>query len=161
MMKLRAGFWLVTLGFCVYWALAVLGRERAEILLIGGALLAPLLPYGRQRRWLLLAAPLGMAMDAAWHYAGVVAYVGQPALPLWAGALWLTFSCWWYWLLPQLQSTLMALAVAGAIGGPLTGLAGWQLQAIAPGIAPQLMLLVLSASWAVYLPLISYPLLKR
>jgi hypothetical protein len=160
-MQLRTGFWPITLGFALYWVLAVIGREHVDMLLTIGALLAPLLPAARQRKWLLMAAPLGIVMDAAWHYCGVMRFIDQPALPVWLIALWVTFSGWWYWLLPQLKTAVLPLALVGAIVDPVTYLIGWQLQAITPEATPQIMLLIISMGWAVYLPLISFPVLRQ
>ncbi|GKX53090.1 DUF2878 domain-containing protein [Budvicia aquatica] len=160
-MKPSIGFWLTTLGFDAYWTLAIIGRERVLPWLLLGAGLAMILTPGRQRKWVLLAAFLGITMDTLWCYFGVFTFTGQLGVPLWMYALWLTFSCWWYGLLVRLRFTISVAALLGAVSGPLAYIIGWQLNAMTPQITPTLMILILSLGWAIYLPAISWPILCR
>ncbi|WP_156293778.1 DUF2878 domain-containing protein [Serratia oryzae] len=159
-MKLGAGFWLTSLGFNAYWTLAVLWRERGFPLLLVGAALALAFTPAKQRKWVLLAALLGIAMDALWCYIGLFAFSGQNGVPLWMCALWLTFACWWCWLLSRIRLTLPILVLLGAVSGPLAYAIGWQLNAMVPQLAPEVMLLALACAWAIYLPAISWLMLR-
>lgn len=160
-MKPHAGFWLATLGINAAWLLAVLGRDRVNAVLLAGAVLALIFTPAHRRRWALLAALTGILMDSLWNYTGVLHFSGHSLLPLWMVALWLAFGCWWFWLLDLIKSAPLPLAVLGSIAGPLAGIIGWKLGAIQPGTAPEIMLLLLSVGWAIFLPAVSWPRLNK
>jgi len=160
-MKPGVGFWLTTVGFDAYWTLAILWRERGIPLLLAGAMLALILTPIRLRKWVLLAALIGIAMDALWCHLGILKFTGQTGVPLWMGALWLTFSCWLYFLLNRIKLTAKIVALLGAITGPLAYVLGWKLNAMTPQIAPEIMIPILALAWAIYLPGVSWPLLRR
>ncbi|WON78265.1 DUF2878 domain-containing protein [Serratia sp. UGAL515B_01] len=160
-MTLNARFWFITLCFDAYWTLAVLGRERVVPALLAGALLALILTSAWQRKWVLAATLLGTAMDALWCYVGAVEFAGQSGVPLWMISLWLTFSCWWYWLFSQIKATPVLLALVGAVAGPLAYLIGWQLGAMTWLMPPYSVLLLMALGWMIYLPVISLPLQRR
>lgn len=160
-MKLHAGFWLITLCFGAYWGLAVYGRDRAALALAIGAVAALALTPATRRKWAVLAALAGIAMDAVWCYGGVLQFTDHAGVPVWMMALWLAFGCWWCWLLQLIRLSAWPIALFGAVAGPLSYLLSWKLQAFSPQISPDLMLLSLSVGWAVYLPAVSWPLLRR
>ncbi|MFZ1874145.1 MAG: DUF2878 domain-containing protein [Chania sp.] len=160
-MKLGAGFWLTGLGFNAYWTLAILWRERGLPLLLVGAALALAFTPAWRRKWVLLAALLGIAMDALWCYLGLFEFTGQTGVPLWMCALWLTFACWWSWLLSRIRLRLPILVLLGAVSGPLAYTIGWKLNAMTPLMAPEMMILTLACGWAIYLPAISWLMLRR
>ncbi|EFE93804.1 DUF2878 domain-containing protein [Serratia odorifera] len=160
-MRLHAGFWLATLGLGAYWALAVLSRDTTVALLLAGAALSLMFTAAPRRKWVLLATLGGIAMDAVWCYTGVLKFSGHGSVPLWMMALWLTFSCWWCWLLSLVRSASWPVAVFGAVFGPLSALISWKLTAITPLMAPELMLLVLAIGWAIYLPAVSWPQMRQ
>lgn len=160
-MKTHAGFWLATLGINAAWLLAILGHERVNAVLLAGAVLALIFTPAHRRRWALLTALTGILMDSLWSYAGVLHFSGHSLLPLGMVALWLAFGCWWFWLLDLIKAALWPLAVLGSIAGPLAGIIGWKLGAIQPGIAPEIMLLLLSVGWAAFLPAVSWPRLNK
>ncbi|MFC0227512.1 DUF2878 domain-containing protein [Serratia aquatilis] len=160
-MKLNARFWLITLGFDAYWTLAVLGRERVVPALLIGAVLALILTPAWQRKWVLAAAFLGTMMDALWCYVGAFEFAGQNGVPLWMISLWLTFSCWWYWLLSKIKVSPVLLALLGAVSGPLAYLIGWRLGAMTWLMPVEAVLLLLALGWMIYLPIISLPLQRR
>ncbi|CNL01226.1 DUF2878 domain-containing protein [Yersinia aldovae] len=160
-MKMGIGFWLITLGFDAYWTLAIIWREQAMPFLLPGAVLALILTPPRQRIWVLSAALLGITMDALWCYLYIFKFTGQTGVPLWMWALWLTFSSWLYWLLRRIRPNVKTVVLLGAVAGPLAYIIGWKLNAMTPQIAPEIMILTLSLGWAIYLPVVSWPILRR
>jgi len=89
----RLRFWLLTLGFDLYWGLAVALRERIGLLLCAGALLAWLLSPRVMKLRLLLVALAGIALDSLWLGVDLFSFSGSHAFPVWMLALWLTFAC--------------------------------------------------------------------
>ncbi|MBP2170478.1 hypothetical protein J2125_003670 [Erwinia toletana] len=145
-------FWLLTLGFDAYWALAVGLRERGELAAAAIALLALWLsPHGS--RWSLLAlAMIGIALDSLWLALDLLHFSGSQWLPLWMLSLWLTFACWWRTLIATLKLPLSWLIALGAIGGPLSYLTGAQLGAMQLQHSAALVYPLLGCGWAFYLP---------
>ncbi|SQJ24273.1 Protein of uncharacterised function (DUF2878) [Serratia rubidaea] len=160
-MKLHAGFWLITLCFGAYWGLALFARDRAALALAIGAVAALALTPQVRRKWAVLAALAGIAMDAFWCYSGVLQFSGSTGVPVWMMALWLAFGCWWCWLMQLIRASAWPTALFGAVAGPLSYLLSWKLKAFTPLIAPDLLLLALSVGWAVYLPAVSWALTRR
>lgn len=160
-MKLGTGFWLTTLGFDAYWTLAIIWREQVMFFLLLGAALALIFTPRQQRIWVLLAALLGITMDAFWCYLDIFKFAGGGGVPIWMCALWLTFTSWFYWLLRRIIPTVKTVVLLGALTGPLAYVIGWKLNAMTPQIAPEMMILTLSLGWAIYLPVISWPILRR
>ncbi|WP_426767687.1 DUF2878 domain-containing protein [Erwinia aphidicola] len=150
----RWRFWLLTLGFDVYWGLAVALRERIWLALSAVALLAWLLCPREVKVRLLLVAAGGVALDSLWLWSGLFSFGGSAFFPLWMLALWLVFACWW-WLLQQrfaLRSPLLALV--GALGGPFAYFFGERLGAMQLHQPALLVFGVLAVGWAIYLPLV-------
>lgn len=160
-MKLGTGFWLTTLGFNAYWTMAIIWREQVMLFLLLGAALALIFTPRQQRIWVLLAALLGITMDALWCYLNIFKFTGQVGVPIWMYALWLTFSSWFYAMLRRMTPTMKIVMLLGAVTGPLAYVIGWKLNAMTPQIAPKMMILTLSLGWAIYLPVISWPVLRR
>lgn len=160
-MKPGIAFWIVTLSFNAYWTMAIIWREQATPFLLIGAVLALIFTPPRQRRLVLVAALLGITMDALWCSLGIFKFTGQAGVPIWMCALWLTFTSWFYWLLRRITLTTKTVVLLGALTGPLAYVIGWKLNAMTPQIAPEMMILTLSLGWAIYLPVVSWPILRR
>ncbi|MFS2223342.1 DUF2878 domain-containing protein [Pantoea sp. B65] len=146
-------FWLLTLGFDAYWALAVGLRERAELLTAAIAVLALLLSP-RASRWSLAALTLsGIVLDSLWLMLDLFRFSGSHWLPLWMLSLWLTFACWWRALMATLKLPLSWLIPLGAVSGPLTYLLGERLGAMQLQHSAALVYPLLACGWALWLPL--------
>lgn len=154
-------FWLLTIGFDLWWTLAVWGRERVEILLVIGALLMLFLTPATRRKWVLLACLLGVAMDSLWCALDVLSFDNSRQVPLWMLALWLSFSAWWLWFCAQLSLRWPWLVLLGAISGPLAYFFGMHLDAMQLHTSAVAVFALLSLGWACFLPLISLPVILR
>ncbi|MCU5772918.1 DUF2878 domain-containing protein [Erwiniaceae bacterium BAC15a-03b] len=154
-------FWLLTLGFDAYWALAVGLRERGELIAAAIAVLALLLSPNGSRWPLLTLAILGIALDSLWLALDLFHFSGSHWLPLWMLSLWLAFACWWRTLMATLKLPVSGLIALGAIGGPLSYLIGAQLGAMQLQRSAALVYPLLACGWAIYLPLTGWILRNR
>jgi len=161
MNKNHGGFWLATLGLGICWQLALLAGDRLNGILLAGAVLALIFTSAPRRKGAMLTAIGGIGMDGLWSYSGVLHYSEHVGLPLWTFALWLGFGCWWYWLLDRVRAAPWPLAVLGAVVGPFAYALCWKMGALRPGIPPEIMLLLLSVGWAIYLPAVSWLQLRK
>lgn len=156
----RLRFWLLTLGFDLYWGLAVTLRERIGLLLCTGALLAWLLSPREMKLRLLLVALAGIALDSLWLSLDMFSFSGSHAFPVWMLALWLTFACWWGLILKRFAPGWGWLVAAGALGGPFSYFIGERLGGLQWHQPPAVALGALAIGWVVWLPLVSR-LLRR
>lgn len=106
---------------------------------------------------LVLAALIGIAWESTLVSFGIVEYSAASILsgtaPYWIVAMWVLFATTLNIGMRWLQKSTLVAAVAGAIGGPMSFLAGQKAGAVSfPDQA--LALLVISAGWAVLLPLL-------
>ncbi|GAB2936725.1 DUF2878 domain-containing protein [Hafnia psychrotolerans] len=152
-------FWLLTLGFDAWWTLAVWGRERVILLLLISSFLMMALTPSQRRLWVALACMLGIMMDSLWCILGLFEFANSPGLPPWMMALWLGFSAWWLWLLGNVRLTWYWLVPLGAVSGPLAYYIGMRLGAMNLLATPSYVWLLLAVGWAIFLPLISLPIL--
>jgi len=159
-MTSRWRFWLLTLGFDAFWALAVGLRERAEWVTLVIALLALLFSAGG--RWQVVGLlVLGIALDSLWLALDLFQFNGSPWLPLWMLALWLGFACWWRQLMATFNLPLRWLIPLGAIGGPLSYFIGERLGAMELQHTPSLVYPLLACGWAIYLPFTRWILAEK
>ena len=152
-------FWLLTLGFDAWWTLAVWGRERVIVFLLISSFLMLAFTPSRRRLWVAVACTLGIILDSVWCILGRFEFTGSTGVPPWMMALWLGFSAWWLWLLGYLQFAWYWLIPLGAISGPLAYFIGMRLGAMELLASPAHVWLLMAAGWAVFLPLISLPVL--
>ena len=157
MMSLR--FWLLAAGFDVWWTLAVWGRDRFIIFLLISSFLMLAFTPSRRRLWVAVACTLGIMMDSLWCILGLFEFTDSAAVPAWMMALWLGFSAWWLWLLGVLRLKVCWLIPLGAVSGPLAYFIGMNLGAMQLQATPLYVWLALAAGWALFLPLISLPVL--
>lgn len=157
----RLRFWLLTLGFDVYWGLAVALRARIWPLLCGGALFAWFLcPSGIKPR-LLLVALLGIALDSLWLRLGLFRFTQSETVPLWMMALWLAFACWWWLILTRFAPGRLWQVLAGALGGPFSYFIGERLGGLQWHQPLLVVMAALALGWALYLPLASHLLRSK
>ncbi len=152
-------FWSLTLGFDVWWTLAVWGRERVILLLVVSSFLMLILTPSKQRLWVAVACLLGIIMDSLWCALGLFEFANASGVPPWMMALWLGFSAWWLWLLGNVRLKGYWLIPLGAVSGPLAYYIGMRLGAMHLLAPPSYVWPLLAAGWAIFLPLISLPVL--
>lgn len=151
---------LVNAGlFQLGWFACVLGAQRPWLLLVAVAcLLVHLLwlaPTRDELRLVLLTALLGWLLDSTLLSLGLFDFGGGTGVaPLWLALLWALFAttlrhCLAWTARPGWRASLL-----GAIGGPLSYLAGAELAGVGLpwGLLPSLLVLV--GVWAVVMPLL-------
>lgn len=148
-------FWLLTVGYDLWWTLAVWGRERVEIVLVIGALLMLYFTPSVRRKWVVVASLLGVAMDSLWCASGLFTFDRSSGVPLWMIALWLSFSAWWLWFDLQVSLPWPWLIPLGAVSGPLAYYVGMRFDAMHLQASEWLVFSLLALGWACYLPAIS------
>ena len=104
---------------------------------------------------LVSAAIIGLAWESAMVAAGILAYDSGLLLPgfapYWIVAMWVLFATTLNVGMRWLQKSTLVAAIAGAIGGPMSFLAGQKAGAVSFADTT-LSLLVVGAGWAVLLP---------
>lgn len=156
----RLRFWLLTLGFDIYWGLAVALRERIGLLLGAAALSVWLMCPRVIKLRLLLVALAGIALDSLWLSINLFSFSGSHAFPVWMLALWLTFACWWALILHRFTPGWRWQVAAGGLGGPFSYFIGERLGGLQWHHSPAIALGALAIGWAIFLPLASR-LLRR
>ena len=108
-------------------------------------------------RLLALAASIGLVWESALVVAGLVEYSAGSAIPgtapYWIVAMWVLFATTLNVGMRWLHKNLIVASIAGAIGGPLSFLAGEKAGAVSFS-NPVLSLAVIGLGWAVFLPLL-------
>ena len=106
---------------------------------------------------LALAAALGFAWESLLVYTGIVQYGANAALaaiaPYWIVALWVLFATTLNVGMRWLRKNLLVASVFGALGGPLSFLAGEKAGAVSFSDTSTA-LVVIGLGWAVMLPLL-------
>ncbi len=106
---------------------------------------------------LALAAALGFAWESLLVYTGIVQYGASGALaaiaPYWIVALWVLFATTLNVGMRWLRKNLLVASVFGALGGPLSFLAGEKAGAVSFSDTSTA-LVVIGLGWAVMLPLL-------
>lgn len=106
---------------------------------------------------LALAAALGFAWESLLVYTGIVQYGANAALaataPYWIVALWVLFATTLNVGMRWLRKNLLVASVFGALGGPLSFLAGEKAGAVSFSDTSAA-LVVIGLGWAVMLPLL-------
>ncbi|MEN4979224.1 DUF2878 domain-containing protein [Erwinia billingiae] len=146
-------FWLLTLGFDLYWALAVGLRERAVYALVVIALLAWWASDAALRLRVLAVALVGLAMDSLWLWLDLFHFADAQWVPLWMLSLWLAYACWWPLCLHRYALSGPLLAVLGAVVGPFTYYLGERLGGMELTASPLKVFGLMAIGWAIYLPL--------
>lgn len=146
------------------WWAAVLLAANGRPLAGGAACLAPVLlhlafrPAERPRllRAALAAAAYGLATDTALAAAGLASYAGASAVsPAWMVGLWAILGVQLTASLRRVAAwPLPALALLGAVAGPLAYRGGEALEAMA--LAGPLTFAAVAAQWAMGLPLLAW-----
>ena len=110
-----------------------------------------------ETRLLLVAAAIGFVWESLLVSGGLVDYGAASGLaglaPYWIVGMWVLFATTLNVGMRWLRTSTVLASIAGAVGGPLSFVAGERLGAVAfPD--PLLALTVIGAGWAVLLPLI-------
>ena len=114
----------------------------------------------RETLWAVGVGALGTVLDSALLAAGATRYPGTDAawpealVPPWITALWVAFA-----LLPRVSLRWLAgrttlAALLGAVGGPLSYLAGERMGAVALADAPAFTVVALAVEYALLTPLL-------
>lgn len=140
----------------LFWVGCVVGRQQT-IWIVAPAIIAyilMLLLSGTVKiQQILLPAAFGMAVDTLLTVSGVFVFSPGPLiLPLWLCALWLAFATTLPLSLRVLSRHPVLAAVAGAVGFPLSYLAGFKLGAVGFGLPLSVVMILLIFIWALLLP---------
>ena len=110
-----------------------------------------------EMRLLLFAALLGFGWESLLVSLDLVRYsIGSPVpgmAPYWLVCMWILFATTINFGMRWLHRHVAVAAIAGAIGGPLSFIAGEKVGAVSFP-EPELSLLVIAVGWAVLLPLL-------
>ena len=112
---------------------------------------------GGEVRLLAMAAAIGFGWESLLVATGLVQYGAASIIPgtapYWIVAMWLLFATTLNVAMRWLRKSMVVTAIFGAIGGPLSFLAGQKAGAVSfPD--PMLSLAVIGLGWAVFLPLL-------
>jgi hypothetical protein len=109
----------------------------------------------REAKFLAVVAVVGTVVDSLFAASGLLAYQGGYGLngiaPAWITGMWLNFGTTIHTSLAWLADRVALAAILGAVGGPLTYMAGARLGA-ADLLHPPWSLIALALAWAVVLP---------
>lgn len=114
----------------------------------------------REARFLVTAGLLGMVVDTLLSNLGAFSYPSSSPVwdswivPPWITALWVGFATLPRWSLAWLRGRTWLAALLGAIGGPLSFLAGVRLGAIAPARESLVTWIVLAIEYALLTPIL-------
>lgn len=153
------------LGFQVVWVLSLLGAARgfawvaaASLLVFATWHLTTTTTLRADLATAAFATALGIAVDSLfirWHVLSYAAPLPSDGFaPFWIVGLWIGFALTLNESMRWLHGRYMLAALLGAIGGPLSYLAGVRLGAAELQSAPQVAVPVLALAWAVAVPLL-------
>ncbi len=156
--------------FQTFWFTAVLGAAAGRMWLGPLAAIAVLTVHlwmlgdGRERKrelaYVLAVGLLGTLVDSLLRTAGATAYPTSEqawpfaAVPPWITSLWVAFAILPRFSLRWLRGRPALAVLLGALGGPLSYLAGARLGAVAVGQSPSLTWTALALEYAVVTPLL-------
>jgi len=153
--------------FQVAWFVAVDAAARgalwtglAAMAVVVAVHLAWVSDRARELRFLLLAGLFGTLADTALAGIGATAYPSSRAawpvalVPPWISALWIGFATLPRFSLAWLVRRPWLAAILGAVGGPLSYLAGARLGAVSVSPEPLLTWVALAAEYALATPLL-------
>jgi hypothetical protein len=152
-LSLQAGWFACVLG-------AAAGRPIMGVLVVFLVVVAHVVRSGDRRSLALTlaaAAVVGLVLDGSLTLAGVLTFPAHASLgwpvPLWMLALWVNFALA-IDALAWLGRRPVAAMLAGAIGGPLSYLAGARLGAVTLGPSEPVALAAVGVAWMVAMPLL-------
>jgi hypothetical protein len=156
-LSLQAGWFACVLG-------AAAGRPLVGVLVVLLVAAAHLVARADRRGLaltLVAAALMGLVFDGSLTLAGVLTFPAQASLgwavPLWMLALWVNFALA-IDALAWLGRRPVAAMLAGAVGGPLSYLAGARLGAVTLGPSEPVALAAVAVAWMVAMPLLLFVL---
>jgi ribosomal protein L12E/L44/L45/RPP1/RPP2 len=143
--------------FQLTWFAAVLGGTAAAFV-AAALLLLHAARHGSAKADLTIAAitaALGVGLDTAWIYLGVLDYGGAVVAPAWIAVLWAAVGVSLNHSLAMLQRYPLAGAAAAAVAAPLSYSAGAALGGVE--VLDRLALVGVAVSWfAVFAPLLGW-----
>jgi hypothetical protein len=145
----RFHFLAITLGFNLYWLLAVWGQFDYIWLLIM-MLVACWWIFRGSWRFAIIAAITGISMDVLLSYVGVYQFE-ENVIPLWLILLWLGFASF-VWLLRNVirNYSPYVLVVVGSIGGTISYWAGFRLEAVSWPMGIPVTVMITLLGWLIY-----------
>lgn len=151
---------LIAVAFDIYWALVVIFRDQGVWLWLALSILAYLILSPGRRRYALLLAVAGCALDTVWVVTGLIKFNSEALLPLWMIALWLMFATVWTWFVSHTTLSKGLLVLSATVGGPVAYFIGKRLGAITFLEPSWLVLSGMAGGWLV-LMLIFHRLIGR
>lgn len=152
------------LGFQVVWACCVVYAARGMVwpgILAAAIFALAMLSFGGKPRddlkALLLALPLGIALDSSLSMTGWLHYaqgVQGGLAPAWIGALWLAFAFTLNHSFSFLRERIGLAALLGFVCSPLSYLAAQRIGAVEFNAPLDLALPMVAIAWAMLLPLL-------
>lgn len=157
------------LAFQAFWFVAVLGAARGSPwlgliavlpLLAVHAFLVPADERRRELAFVVVAGLAGAAVDSvlkAWQvtsYPSTASAWAHPVVPPFIAGLWIAFATLPRFSLRWLSASPLLAAGLGAVGGPLSYLAGVRIGAVAVGPSPLATWGVLALEYGVLTPLL-------
>lgn len=147
-MKMRE-FVLIGLAFNLFWLLAVMGQNQTLLLTIPLILLC-WWRYQGAAVFGLTAGLLGIASDSLWLHLGIFAFDTMNIIPIWLMVLWVGFSSFVWVVRDTVLGYPKALVlIVFSIGGTLSYLAGYRLDAVAWPYGAGITLSILLVTWTV------------
>jgi hypothetical protein len=157
-----AGNFINIVAFQIGWWCSAVGAGRGWTVLGPAVVVAVVIVHLvrssdplREAKFLAAVAVVGTVVDSFFAASGLLAYQGGYGMdwiaPAWITGMWLNFGTTIHASMGWLSGRPVLAAALGAIGGPLTYLAGARLGA-AELLHPQWSLIALGIAWAVVLP---------
>lgn len=156
--------------FQVFWFAAVLGASKGSLwigpasvsvfLVVHLGMLGSAADYRREVSYVLLVGLAGSVADSVLHAMGATAYPTSEAVwpywlvPPWIVSLWVGFAMLPRFSLAWLTGRPVLAALLGAIGGPLSYLAGARIGAVAVGENALITWGALAVEYAIVTPLL-------
>ncbi len=143
--------------FQLLWAIAVLGQDKWQLLLIALVAITVVTASYFDRRSvfsMLMIFLSGIVVDSLNLYAGVLVF-NQQVMPLWLVGLWAAFS-WYAVVLFSIVNRypLVLVSIVGGIAGALSYFAGLKIGAVSWSFSPVTTSLILFLEWTVLMALV-------
>ncbi|WP_194755549.1 DUF2878 domain-containing protein [Aliidiomarina indica] len=145
--------------FDFVWLSAVWGRESwlwLTALLIGLMFASAPKVLWQQRRAFFAILVVGLAIEWATVIAGVIQFTGTSGIPAWLYMLWIGFTGMALVVFDWLHRRYLLAAIAGAIFGPVTYLAGARFGAAELLLVTPAIIAVYAIAWALLMIFIAH-----
>ena len=153
--------------FQISWFACVLGAAAGSLLPGLLAVMALVLYQASRPKFIqrdlpliLVALGIGLFLDSLWIWTGIMRFsLPGPVTglaPVWILLLWVAFPLTINHSMAWLRSNLPLAALFGAVGSPLSYLAGMRLGALSTPEGIWVMVIAAGISWALVIPLLCY-----